>query len=619
VASVVQSAMTTDPFQHAEQLHRAGKFGEAIAAYRAALASNPDNAQGHNNLANALYASGQVDTAIGSFRQALKLLPNSSVVLFNLGSVLSGAGRFDEAIAVLRRALALKPGDPDIQNNLANALTAAGKTSEAIPLLRQAVATRPGDERLVLNLANTLRAHGEINEPIELYRRAIELKPNWPEPYNNMGIALTERGELDAGIAAIRKAVEIAPDFLAADSNLVFLIQFHPDFNSQGIYDELDRWNRQHAAKLSANVRAHDNERNADRPLRIGFVSPDFRKHCQSFFTIPLLANLDRGKFEVYCYSGVEQPDETTEQIRKLVGVWRDCLGKSDAAAAEMIRADRIDILVDLTMHMGGGRPLVFARKPAPAQACWLAYPGSTGISAIDYRISDPYLDPPGGKYVEETVQLPDTFWCYDPASDDPAVNSLPALKNAYVTFGCLNAPRKINDRTLELWSSVLAAVPGSRLIVLFPPGPRRRELVEKLGADAARVEFVAHQPRSRYLETYHRIDIGLDTTPYNGHTTSLDSFWMGVPVITRVGNTVVGRAGWSQLNNLKLTELAATSDGDFVRLAADLSGDPPRLSDLRAGLRGRMKNSPLMDGPRFARNMERVFGKMWLKWCKEP
>jgi protein O-GlcNAc transferase len=273
-------------------------------------------------------------------------------------------------------------------------------------------------------------------------------------------------------------------------------------------------------------------------------------------------------------------------------------------------------------MHMSSGRPLLFARKPAPVQVAWLAYPGTTGLSAMDYRLTDPYLDPPGDgdlNFSEQSIRLPYSFWCYDPLTDQPDVNALPALSNGPITFGCLNNFCKVTEPTLQMWSRAMLAVPDSRLILLAAPGRHRQRVLDRLaelGIDAARVEFVGYQKRAEYLKVYHRIDIGLDTVPYNGHTTSLDSFWMGVPVVTRIGRTVVGRAGWSQLSNLGLANLAAGSDDDFTRIVAELSRDLPRLAELRRGLRERLRQSPLCDASSFARHIESAYRQMWHAWC---
>ena len=337
-----------------------------------------------------------------------------------------------------------------------------------------------------------------------------------------------------------------------------------------------------------------------------------------SFFTIPLLSNHDHRQCEIFCYADVARPDAVTERLRGYADVWRSTVGLSDQQVADLVRSDQIDILVDLTMHTANNRLLVFARKPAPVQVAWLAYPGTTGLSTIDYRLTDPYLDPPGlfdAFYSEESIRLPDTFWCYDPLTDQPPVNALPALENGFITFGCLNNFCKVNDGCLALWAQVLQAVPQSRLLLLAPRGQAREHVLARLeqeGIAAPRVEFADRQPRLEYLKLYHRIDMALDPLPYNGHTTSLDAFWMGVPTLTLVGKTVVGRAGWSQLCNLGLQELAAETPEQYVALAARLAGDLSRLQELRGTLRQRMLRSPLMDGKRFARHVEQAYRQMW-------
>jgi predicted O-linked N-acetylglucosamine transferase (SPINDLY family) len=287
-----------------------------------------------------------------------------------------------------------------------------------------------------------------------------------------------------------------------------------------------------------------------------------------------------------------------------------------------LVRGDQIDILVDLTLHMSRSHLLVFARKPAPVQICWLGYPGTTGLTEIDYRLTDPYLDPPGlndAYYSEQSIRLPETFWCYDPLTTEPAINPLPALKNGQITFGSLNNFCKVNAAVLELWARVLSAVEQSRLLLLAPEGSARENVLRilgKAGISANRITVVGPQSRECYLKLYHDIDIGLDTLPYNGHTTSLDAYWMGVPVVTLVGQTAVGRAGLSQLTNLGLPELIAHTPNQYVSIAVELANDIGRLSELRSTLRQRLEQSPLMDAPRFARNIEAAYRSMWQRWC---
>ncbi len=328
--------------------------------------------------------------------------------------------------------------------------------------------------------------------------------------------------------------------------------------------------------------------------------------------------NHDRANFEIFCYPTSRTVDSITEKFRAASDGWRPIGLLGDIQAADAIVADQIDILVDLSGHTAGNRLPLFALKPAPIQATFGGYPGGTGLETMDWRITDPYLDPPelgDNLYTERLARLPDSFWCYDPDAMDVRnfeVNPLPAITNGFVTFGCLNNFCKINAKTLNLWSQVLAAVPQSRLVLLAPQGSARDWVLKTLNVDPARIEFVAQQPRDDYLNTYHRIDLGLDTLPYNGHTTGLDSFWMGVPVVTLIGETSVGRAGWSQLSNLNLSELAARDEAQFVQIAVDWTRDLTRLADLRAQLRQKMQACPLTDAKRFARNIEAAYRRMW-------
>jgi predicted O-linked N-acetylglucosamine transferase (SPINDLY family) len=296
----------------------------------------------------------------------------------------------------------------------------------------------------------------------------------------------------------------------------------------------------------------------------------------------------------------------------------------SDDQVAEQIRNDRIDILVDLTLHMAQNRLLVFARKPAPVQITFAGYPGTTGLTTIDYRLTDPYLDPPNtpaNAYSEESIRLQHSFWCFDPLETDLTVNTLPALTNGYVTFGCLNNFCKVNPTVLTLWSQVLQAVPESRMIILSGEGSQRELTMRFFAAEGIlpeRVRFIGHQPRQRYLQTYQSIDIGLDTLPYNGHATSLDSYWMGVPVVTLLGDTVVGRAGYSQLQNLGLPELIASRPEEYVSIAQALAKDLPQLGNLRDTLRDRMQASPLMNACEFTQSIESAYREMWQRWCRQ-
>jgi len=596
-------------------LQSRGRTAEAIAALQQAVKLSPEYPDAHNNLGTSLIAAGRLDEAITAFRRALALHPQFAQAHHELAMALRAKDRLDESLLASRKAVELKPDFPEAYAAMGNTLQDLGRLDEAAAAFRRALALRPDFAAAAFNLGNALRAAAQIDQAVAAYHQAIDLRADFVDAWINLANAYKDAARLDEMLAAYDHILKDHPDHAAAHGCRLYGLYFRPDYDAKAILQEHLEWDRRHAQPLAAAIQPHANDRNPDRRLKIGYVSPDLCNHCQSFFTTPLLSHHHHEQFEVFCYASVERPDQLTQRLRGYADVWRDCLGQSDADVARMIRQDQIDILVDLTMHMANGRPLVFARKPAPVQVAWLAYPGTTGMTAMDYRLTDPYLDPPDadGDYVEKSIRLPDTFWCYDPLTDQPPVGALPALSVGHVTFGCLNNFCKVNAGTLELWSQVLSAVPGSRLILLCPQGSHRPQVLEKLKVQADRVEFVEFAPREQYLKRYHRIDIGLDTFPYNGHTTSLDSLWMGVPVVSMVGQRAVSRAGWSQSKNLGLAEqLVGQRPQDFVSLAVGLAGDLPRLSQMRGQLRLRMEKSPLMDADRFARKVEEAYRQMW-------
>ena len=558
------------------------------------------------------------------YQRALQLRPGFAEVHNNLGNVFMDQGKPDEAATCYQRALQLKPGYADAHNNLGNVFKDRGKPDEAAECYQRALQLKPDYALAHYNLGVVWQDRSNLDEAVACYRQALKADPGYAEAHNNLGNALKDQGNLDEAVASFRLAVELKPDSHTAHSNLLYTLLFCPGYDSRAILEEHRLWNRRLAEPMARLIQPHPNDCDSHRRLRVGYVSPDFCDHAQAFFTVPLLSAHDHENFEVFCYADVARPDAITARLRPLADVWRDIAGLTDEQVARLVCQDRIDILVDLTMHMARNRLLVFARKPAPVQVSWLAYPGTTGLSTVDYRLTDPFIDPPGlhdHDYSEESIRLPDAFWCYDPLASEPAVSVLPVLGNGYITFGCFNNFCKVNDSVLKLWAQVLEAVDGSRLVLLAPPGsPRRRtlDLLERNGVDRDRVTFMAREPRPQYLERHHRIDIGLDTFPYNGHTTSLDAFWMGVPVVTLVGSTPVARAGLSLLTNLGLPELVATTREQFVSIAVALADDLPRLSELRLALRDRMQASPLMDAPHFARMVEAAYREMWRRWCAQ-
>jgi protein O-GlcNAc transferase len=605
-----------------------GRLEEAIDNYGKALLakSKPGSqrmAQWRNELGVALARSDRLGEALVELQASANLSPAYAEPYANAALVLQRQGRLDEALAACRRAIKLLPNSANAHNNLGVILAKLGRPEESIEATRKAIQLNPAATGFYSNLVQSLVARGDIDDALASCQRAIQMAPGAGNLYQALGNALKDAGQLEDSLAAFDLAIELDPDDALAHSGRIFARHFHSSSDQRVQAEDLRLWDRRHGLPLR-DPRPHGNDPDPHRRLRVGYVSSDFTTHVLAFTMLPLFRSHDRSSIETFFYSDVSNPTALTEEFRACVDRWTNIVGLSDTEVAELVRGDQIDILVDLTMHMRNNRLLAFARKPSPVQVTWAAYPGSTGLSAIDYRLTDPYLDPPGmfdEFYSEQSIRLPDTFWCYDPLIEGPPVSQSPVTDNRFITFGCLNNFCKINPGILRLWARVLRAVPSSRLLLLCPRGSHRHWVhqtfvEEEVSTD--RVEMLHGRPRPEYLKLYDRVDISLDPLPYNGHTTSLDSFWMGVPLVTLVGQTVVGRAGLSQLTNLGLTELIAHDADQYVEIAAELSSNLSRLTALRAGMRQRMKQSPLMDGERFARNVEAAYRKMWSRWCQE-
>jgi protein O-GlcNAc transferase len=599
-----------------------GELDEAVTCYRQALELKPDFAVACINLGVALKDQGKLEEAVACYHRALELKPDLAEAYHNLGNALYIQRKLNEAVACYCHALELNPNYVEAHNNLGHALKDQEKPEEAVACFRRALELKPDFAEAHNNLGIALTDQGKLEEAIACYRRVLELKPDYAEAYNNLGVALKDQGKLEEAVACYRRALELKPDNAGTHSNLVYTQIFSPDYDAQTLYEEHRRWNQLHAAPLMKFIQPHPNDRSPDRRLRVGYVSPDFRSHSVGRFILPLLESHDHESFEIFCYASVLVPDRLTEQCRAHADTWRSVFGFSDKEVAEIIRQDQIDILVDLTMHTANNRLLVFARKPAPVQVTYLAYCGTTGLDAIDYRLTDPYLDPPGRFdqfYSEQSMRLPETYWCYQAVAETPSVDALPALKAGHVSFGCLNNFCKVTAQTLAVWTEVLQAVPRSRLILHAEDGEHRDRVSRFLAqrnVSPDRLMFAGKAPIAEYLGIYGSMDVALDPFPYGGGTTTCDALWMGVPVVSLVGQTAVGRGGLSIMSNIGLPELAAHDPQQYVQTAVGLAQDLPRLRQLRATLRDRMQSSPLMDAPRFARNVEAAYRRMWQDWC---
>jgi len=598
------------------------EFEEAVIALREAIKLKPQFPEAVNSLGNALLSLGKIQEAIDTYKKALAQRPNFVDAMVNLGAALQTTGRVEEAIAVYERAIELKPNSPEALSNLGHAKLTIGKVDEAIAACRKSIELKPWDSAAFNNLGNALNSKGEPDEATAAFVQSLAIDHNNLKAWTNLGNVQFTQGKIEEAVSSYDHAAHLTNVDPTAHSNKVYALNFHPHYDGEAILRELKAWDQQRARRFLPTIRSYGNDRSPGRRLRIGYVSPDFRQHVVGYNLLPLFEHHNRADFELFCYSNVSNPDSMTEAFKSHADGWRNIFGVPDDQAAQMVREDRIDVLVDCALHMANNRLLLFTRKPAPVQVTFAGYPGGTGLEAIDYRLTDPYLDPPvsiKSNYVEQSIVLPDSFWCYDPRGTEPGVNELPASTAGHVTFGCLSNFSKTNDDVIALWAKVMNAVPNSRLLILSAPGSQRDRFLKTIGSagiSADRIEFTPKQPRQKYLELYHRIDIGLDTFPYNGHTTSLDSLWMGVPVVTLVGQTAVSRAGWSQLSNLGLTELAALDEKNYVDIAAGLARDLPRLAELRRTLRPRLQASPLMDAPRFTHHVEAAFRQMWKAWA---
>jgi protein O-GlcNAc transferase len=596
-----------------------GQSSQALAKLLLAIARKPDFAEAVFSLAVTFEEQGDVDAAVVCYEQTLLLNPEEARASAHLS-------RLTAKPAARRGRSPASNAEPG--SSAADALAALGETlrlrdrpDDATSWYRIALKLNPSMANAHTALGAIHGAAGRLDEAIDEFQRALQIDPNYPDTRAYLALALADSGRVDEALATYREAIARHPGDVSAHSALLFSMPFSPGISASDIVAEARAWNVRHAHALSARALPPENERSPERRLRIGYVSPDFREHVLTLSTIPLFIHHDHEKFEIFCYSSVEKADGFTERIRGLADVFREVTALSDAALAKLIRRDCIDILVDLTMHMSGQRLLVFARRPAPIQLCWQAYPGTTGLETMDYRVSDALIDPldvSSDCYTEQTLRLP-SFWCYDPLTEEPEVSPLPALAKGRVTFGSLNHFRKVNDGVLRVWATVLAAVPRSRLLLLAPQGKVRdhvRSILEGGGVEPERIDFVERCGRAEYLRRYCDIDIGLDVFPYNGHTTGLDALWMGVPVVTLAGDTVVGRAGASQAMQVDLPELVAKTPDQYVRIASALAGDLEHLAELRCTLRERMRQSVFMDGARFARELQSAYRNAWRSYC---
>ncbi len=619
---------------HADAVHilgliafQRGEQERAVELVMRAIESDPTRFSFHNNLGNILKVLGKLEEAFAAYRRALELAPGHSEINANLGYVLLLQGKLDEAAVRFQKSLEQKPADVATHFALGNVLKELGRLDEAAASYRRALELSPARVGTNTNLGIVLQLQGKLREALRCFQREIELNPEDANGLNNLGAAFQDQGKLDEAIHCYREALKLNPHYLTAHSNLLVASQYCFGITLEELATTHAEFERLHAAPLRSEWKPHTLDRDFNRPLTLGFISPNFSQHPVGHFVIRALENLDRDQFQVVCYSDRIGGDDWTRRFQQASTIWRETNHLTDAQLANQIRADQIDILFDLAGHTASNRLLVCARKPAPIQITWADYVGTTGLAAIDYLLADRFETPPEAEsfYSERILRMPNGYVCYDPPAYAPAVLPLPAISRGFVTFSSFNYRPKISREIVDVWAKILKRVSGSRLLFKYRgmneavvAEPLRSEFASR-GVEPNRIEFLGWSAHAELLAEYQRVDLALDSFPYNGGLTTCEALWMGVPVITCPGETFASRHGLSHVSNVGLTETIAHNLDDYADVAVSLATDLPRLAAIRSGLRARLAASPLCDGPRFAHDLMRMLREIWWQRCQQP
>ena len=649
-------------FGYGQLLHASGHHPQAVALLRQAVARQSNDADIRNVLGAALAAVGELDESLAAFRRAIELRPGLAAAHENLTSVLAYVGRSAEALAAGERALALSPRSPVTLMAMAQALVSLHRLAEAIPVAQRAAAADPpgyrahelighaclglgmGDEAIEAykrsvspqpgfaaaysNLGNALQQRARTAEAMPHLEMAIRLDPNLPDARNNYGNALKDLARLDEACEQYRTAVRQRPSTALFGSNLVYAMWFRQACDPAEILAESRAWAAHHAEPLTAVAPPHGNDRHPDRRLRVGLVSPDFRFHPVGRLIQPLVMHHPRDQIELVLFSGVVRADDLTNQMYAAAAAVVDTRGMTDEHLAAAARTAGIDVLIDLQVHMSGTRLRAFALRPAPVQVTYLGYCSTTGMSAMDYVLTDRTLDPydgpdpaggaPSEIHSERLLHLAGCYWCYGEPPGLPEPAERPADRP--LVFGSLNSFTKLNDGVFDTWAELLRRVPDSYLFLVVPGGPQRQYDVGQMwvrrGVAGHRVIMTDIVSAFDYFLLYQNVDVALDPFPYAGGTTTMDALYMGVPVVTLEGRWATARAGVTLLRAAGLPQWIAQAPQQYVELAAGLANDRPALTRWRRTLRDHLRRSPLMDGPRFAADVSSTLRRAWRHWC---
>lgn len=618
-----------------------GRLGEAIGAYERALAAAPNLEVVQLNLAAALTqygtqakAAGKVAEGVAAYERALALAPRHAEALYNLGVAYTEQGLIDRALFMYQTTLAVQPNCAEAHNNLGVLYREQGNMERAMQCYQAALNARPNFPQGLNNLAVVYTQQGRAQEALQLLHAAVMAAPAYAEAFNNLGVLQRDVGAVPDAIASYRRCLELDPANRHAGQNLLLALNYVHHGESRLVCEAHEKWGErfQELHPQLPPLTAADVDTTDSRPLVVGYVSPDLFTHSVSYFAEAPLAHHSPSSVRHIVYSCVPKPDSKTAKIKAEVlaagGVWRDVARMPEPELAQLIRDDRVDILVELTGHTASNRLGTVARRPAPVQVTWIGYPNSTGLRTVDYRFTDAICDPEGTAqtFTEELVRLPGCFLCYTPAPDAPPVAPAPAAANGFVTFGSFNALAKETPEVLRAWARILRAVPGSRLVLKNKPFAcevvRNQfwRVFEEAGVERSRVDLLPLAAANRdHLSQYSMMDISLDPWPYAGTTTTTESLYMGVPCLTLAGSCHAHNVGVSLLTAVGLQDdWVAHSVDEYVAKAARLAADPASLAALRRGLRQRMLQSPLCDAPTFVRQLEGVYHRLWWRWLED-
>ncbi len=604
-------------------LHVRGELARAGELLTRALQHRADFPEARIVLGSVLAAQGKWQEARSELEQALRQRPDDFGALFHYASVMRALNRLDDARTTLRRALAIDPSNADARAALSDVLCAQSDLPGATAELEAVLTQRPDWADALHNYGCMLRRQLRLVEAESAFRRAVAAQPGHASACRMLGEVLLAQCRTDEAFEHYRLARRDCPQDFGLESAELFALCGSERISDADLFARHAAFGKRIEEAYAPRTAPFRNARDPERRLRIGYLSGDFRYHVVTLFMLPVLERHDRSAYEVYCYSTTDMKDGYTQQISARADAWRDATGLSSVQLAEAIAADEIDILVDLAGHSGIPQLATMAQRPAPVQATWLGYLNTTGLTRIDYRITDRFADPPGitdRYHTEALVRLAHSQWCYRPFLSPPVAALPPSAKQGFVSFGAFHQSNKMSPVTRRLWAEVLAAVPDSRLIVVGVPRGRteddlRRDLVAP-GIARERITTVPYGSLGDYLRGFEAVDIALDTMPYSGGTTTCDALWMGVPVITAPGSRSVSRSAASVLSAVGLSDWIAADAGDYVRRAARFAGERALLAELRGSLRSRMRASPLMDEARFTRDLEHAHRQMWRKWC---